>query len=92
MTYVGGLVLWDQMTRVFEEDVRPVAFLVHDAGEDTVVAGPGRRGWASEALDPAKGRVLRVISVRSFFFGWAGSTWMTTSDPVCATRLSSLPE
>ena len=40
------------------EDVGPVTFLVHDAGEDAVVTVPGGGGWAREAVDTAKGGVL----------------------------------
>ena len=40
------------------EDIRPVAFLVHDARELAIVVDP-RRGWLpSKALDASKGGVL----------------------------------
>lgn len=53
-----GLVQCDEVSRVFKEQVGPVALLVYDAGEASVVRVPGRGGWLGEALDAAEGRVL----------------------------------
>ena len=41
---VCGLVERDEVPGVFEEEVRPVALLVHDTGEGPVVGVPGRGG------------------------------------------------
>ena len=62
-TYGFRSVLRHFVPCVIEERIRPVAFLVDDAGELAVVAVP-RGGWdAGEALNTAKRRVLQKGSV-----------------------------
>ena len=58
-----GLVERDEVPGVFEEEVRPVALLVHDTGEGPVVGVPGRGGRFREALDAAEGRVLGSVGL-----------------------------
>ena len=60
---VCGLVERDEVPGVFEEEVRPVALLVHDTGEGPVVGVPGRGGRFREALDAAEGRVLGSVGL-----------------------------
>ena len=58
-TYTPGLLLRDEMARVLNEDVRPIALLVHDPCLRPGVIEPGRGRAAREALDAAKRRVLK---------------------------------
>ena len=47
-----------KVASAFNEGIRPVAFLVHDARELAIVVHP-RRGWLpTKALDASKGGVL----------------------------------
>lgn len=56
--YSAGIRVWDEVTCALDENIAPVALLVHDAADVTIVVDPGSRGLPSEALDPAEGRVL----------------------------------
>lgn len=56
--YSAGVRVWDEVACAFDEDVRPVALLVHDAADVAIVVNPGSRGLPSEALDPTESRVL----------------------------------
>ena len=48
----------DQVARALDEDVRPVALLVHDTSWQPVVVRPRRRWAPLEALNTAERRVL----------------------------------
>ena len=54
------LLLGHEVSCALEEDVRPVALLVHDACRVAVAVDPGRGRAPREALDAAECRVLRA--------------------------------
>lgn len=56
--YSAGARVRDEVARALDEDVGPVALLVHDAADVAIIIDPGRRGLVSEPLDSAEGRVL----------------------------------
>lgn len=46
------------MSSAFHEDVSPVAFLVYDACEDSIIVEPRRRRPLTKALNTSESRVL----------------------------------
>ena len=53
----------DKVASALDEDVRPVALLVDDTANKTVVVSPGGGWTAREALDATKCRVLFEVSL-----------------------------
>ena len=60
-TYALRLLLRKNVACIFDEDIRPVAFLVDYTSKITAVVNPRRGRWTTEALDTAKRGVLRHI-------------------------------
>lgn len=56
--YSTGVRVRNEMARALDEDVGPVALLVHDAADVAIVVNPGSRGLPGEALDTAEGCIL----------------------------------
>ena len=57
-TYTFVRNIWKEPPRFVDEDVGPVAFLVHNTSKITVIVCPGCGGLSAEALNTAEGRVL----------------------------------
>ena len=57
-TYTFVRNIWKEPPRFVDEDVGPVAFLVHNTSKITVIVCPGCRGLSAETLNTAEGRVL----------------------------------
>ena len=70
-THAGRGVVRDEVAGALDEDVRPVALLVDDAGLLPSVVEPRRRGAAREALHTAEGCILRAKEDVSVGRHWA---------------------
>jgi hypothetical protein len=93
---------------VFNKDISPVAFLMHDASGFAIIIVPWCRRFACEALNPTKSSVLHKMNRNSFANKCVQHTWIVTEEvispvhfeassyspcePRCGMRESSFPE
>ena len=93
VTYPAWLLLRHEMARSRDEDVRPVALLVHNSEEVAIVVCERRLWLLRKALDAAESGVLQSIcQIGVLGKKDAVPTWMTTSLAKWLTTESSLPE